>query len=170
MKILYPENWPQFFTATILQWKPLLQYDAYKEIIIDGLRYAVKHKRVNLDAFVIMSNHIHIVWQQLPPYDKTQVQLGFMKYTAQKIKFDLQKTNPRFLEQFKVNKKDREYQIWKRRPLSIDLFTEKVYWQKIDYIHENPVKAGLCKYPEEYKYSSAKYYELGIDEFGLFSR
>ncbi len=92
-----------------------------------------------------------------------------MKYTAQKIKFDLQKTNPQYLEKFKVKAKDCEYQIWKRLPLSVELFTEKGYVQKIDYIHNNPVRAGLCKYPEEYKYSSAKYYELGIDEFGLFN-
>ncbi len=66
------------------------------------------------------------------------------------------------LEEFKVDKKDRDYQFWKRRPLSVELYSELVYWQKIDYIHDNPVKAGLCKYPEEYKYSSAKYYELEL--------
>jgi len=168
MKINYPENWPQFFTATILNWKPLLTYDPYKDIIVDSLKFAVHNKRIKLFAFVVMNNHIHIVWQHLPPYSRTEVQLGFMKFTAQKIKFDLVKNNPAFLQEFKVDKKDREFQLWKRRPLSVDLFTEKVFQQKIDYIHNNPVKAGLCISPEEYKYSSAKYYEYRVDEFGLF--
>lgn len=116
-----------------------------------------------------MNNHIHIVWQQLPPYTKSQVQLGFMKYTAQKIKYDLLKTNLDLLKAFKVDAKDREYQLWKRNPLSVELFTPAVFYQKIDYIHNNPVRAGLCKFPEDYKYSSARYYETGVDEFGLFT-
>ena len=169
MKTSYPENWPQFFTATILEWKHLLKEDKYKDIIIDVLKFAIKEKRIRLSAFVIMSNHFHCVWQQLTPFSKSEVQQGFMKFTAQQIKFDLLKNNAEYLKEFKVDKEDREYQIWKRRPLSIELFTEKVFWQKVDYIHNNPVKAGLCKYPEEYKYSSAKYHVLQIDEFGLFS-
>lgn len=169
MKAIYPTEWPQFFTATILHWKPILLNDNYKDLIIDGLRFAITERRINLTAFVIMSNHIHIVWQQLPPYTKSQVQLGFMKYTAQKIKYDLQKTNPELLKEFKVDAKDREYQLWKRNPLSIELFTPAVFHQKIDYIHNNPVRAGLCKLPEDYKYSSAGYYETVVDQFGLFT-
>jgi len=164
----YPEQWPQFFTSTILQWKPLLNNDKYKDILIDALNFAVKKVRIILFAFVIMNNHFHTVWQQLVPYSKEFVQQGFMKYTAQKIKHDLLLNNPVYLEEFKVNKKDREYQIWKRRPLSIELFTNAVFHQKIDYIHHNPVRAGLCKFPEDYKYSSAKYYEFDVDEFNLF--
>ena len=62
MKI-YPENWPQFFTATILEWKPLLNNDEYKDIIIGALAFAVKNKRINLFAFVIMNTHFHAIWQ-----------------------------------------------------------------------------------------------------------
>ena len=46
-------------------------------------------------------------------------------------------------EAIKVNKYDRTYQVWKREPLSIELFSESVFLQKFDYIHENPVVAGL---------------------------
>ena len=81
----------------------------------------------------------------------------------------MMKTDPVLLKEYKVDLKDREYQIWKRNPLSIELFTNKVFHQKIDYIHRNPVKAGLCKLPEEYKYSSAVFYETRLDEFGLFT-
>ena len=92
-----------------------------------------------------------------------------MKYTAQKIKYDLQQTNLELLKEFKVDAKDREYQLWKRNPLSVELFTPAVFYQKIDYIHYNPLRAGLCKFAEGYKYSSAGYYETGVDEFGLFT-
>jgi putative transposase len=92
-----------------------------------------------------------------------------MRYTAQQIKFELIKDDPELLEKCKVNKTDREYQISKREPLGIELFTETVFNQKLDYIHNNPVAAGLCKLPEEYHYSSALFYEHGIDHFNMLT-
>jgi putative transposase len=73
------------------------------------------------------------------------------------------------LEHFKVDAADREYQVWERNPLSIELRTDKVYRQKLEYIHSNPVRAGMCKFQEEYKYSSALFYETGIDNWGFLS-
>jgi putative transposase len=73
------------------------------------------------------------------------------------------------LETFKVNAKDRTYQLWKRNALSVDLFTPNVLQQKIDYIHANPVKAGLCLHPEDYYYSSAKFYNTGVDDFNMLT-
>ncbi|MBL0309650.1 MAG: hypothetical protein IPP77_08240 [Bacteroidetes bacterium] len=68
-----------------------------------------------------------------------------------------------------MNARDRQYPIWKRNSLSIDLFTEKVFLQKPDYIHDNPVqeKWGLSIFPEDYKYSSASFYYHGKDDFGF---
>jgi len=92
-----------------------------------------------------------------------------MKFTAQQIKFHLLKTDPALLEKCRVNLADRKYQVWKREALSIDLFTPAVFNQKLEYIHENPVKAGLCKFPEHYHYSSAQFYHNGIDKFHMLT-
>jgi putative transposase len=165
----YPKYWPQFYTATALEWKPLLKNDKYKDIVISSLQYLVKEKRIILNAFVIMSNHIHIIWQALQEESPTTIQFSFMKYTAQQIKFDLQNNHSDILAEYKVSAKDREYQFWERNSLGIDLYTPEVFRQKIDYIHYNPVKAGLCILPDEYKYSSAKFYENGIDEFKILT-
>ena len=114
-----------------------------------------------------MENHIHLIWQMMPDNDPEAVQRDFLKYTAQRIKKDLQQFHPEVLAHFKVAAKDREYQFWKRNALSVELRNHKVFIQKLDYIHWNPVKAGLCKLPEEYKYSSALFYETGIDNWGF---
>jgi putative transposase len=169
MKIIYPTEWPQFYTATILNWQHLLKGDKYKNIIVESLQFCVKENKVKLYAFVIMSNHIHLVWQQIPPTTKVKLQHSFMTFTAQKIKEDLQKNNPILLETFKVNATDRMYQVWERNPLTINLFSPKVFYQKIDYIHFNPVVAGLCINPEDYYYSSAKFYATGIDQFNMLT-
>ena len=52
MRELYPEDWPQFYTATIQGWKHLLKEEEFKNVIINALRFLVEHKRVKVNAFV----------------------------------------------------------------------------------------------------------------------
>ena len=162
-------KWPHFFTATNLEWKNLLQPDKYKDLIIGSLRFLVANERIKIYAFVIMSNHIHLIWQMGADSNSQAVQRDFLKYTAQKIKADLMKHNPAFLEFFKVDATDRKYQFWERNPLSIELRTHSVFLQKLEYIHQNPVQAGLCKLSKNYKYSSAHFYHSGTDNSGFLT-
>lgn len=69
------------------------------------------------------------------------------------------------LADYLVNAKDRTYQFWERNALSIDLWTEEVLVQKLNYLHQNPVRAGLANFPDHYKYSSAMFYKAGIDNW-----
>lgn len=165
----YPTIWPHFFTATIYKWDNILNNDDYKDIIIDCLKFLVNDKRIEVNAFVIMSNHVHIIWQPLQQYTVSQIQTSFMTHTAKTIKKKLLEENPGLLEKHKVNKYDRTYQIWKRESLNIELFTEKAFMQKLEYIHQNPVAAGLVNFADEYHYSSAKFYEHGINVFDFIT-
>ena len=167
--MIYATEWPQFYTATILNWQHILGDDKYKDVIVESVQFCVKENKVKLYAFVIMSNHIHFVWQPLHPILKIKLQHSFMTFTAQKIKDHLKNSNPVLLEKFKVDAKDRIFQIWERNALTVDLFTPKVLYQKIDYVHFNPVKAGLCVNAEDYYYSSAKFYTTGVDEFNMLT-
>jgi putative transposase len=162
---------PQFFTATILQWKHLLKEDAYKDIIVNSLLFLKNEGSIVIYAFVIMPDHIHLIWQIQDGFKQSMVQNRFLKFTAQQMKFRLTDTKDSKLSQFLVNAKDRQYQLWERNSLSIDLWSPKAFEQKLDYIHYNPLqdKWRLAHYPEDYKYSSAKFYETGIDEFGLLT-
>ncbi|MEO7444361.1 MAG: hypothetical protein ABIT96_08395 [Ferruginibacter sp.] len=92
-----------------------------------------------------------------------------MTQTAKEIKKKLSVENPSLLQSLRVNKYDRAFQIWKRELLSIELFTEKVFIQKLNYVHENPVRAGLSFYPEDYKNSSAKFFAGGEDVFNMLT-
>ena len=160
---------PQFFTATIYQWKHLIKPHKYKQIIVDSLHFLVEQKRVKIFCFAIMDNHLHIIWQVQPPSKREDLQRDFLKYTAQKIINDLKVHHPAVLLHFEVRKKDRKYRIWQRDALSTDLFTHAVFLQKPEYIHYNPVKAGLCTLPEDYPYSSASFYELNKTAYSFLS-
>ena len=153
-----PIHYPHFFTATILEWKHLLKPDKFKNIIVDSLRFLVNEKRIEVFAFVIMSNHIHLIWRMQNDVEKTKVQQSFMKYTAQKILQEIRNNHPKVLPYFWVGAKDRKYQIWERNALSIEIHSNEVMLQKLKYIHQNPVKAGLVSSEMEYKYSSALHY------------
>ena len=61
-----------------------------------------------------------------------------MKYTAQMVLKELRNNHPEVLEHFRVNAKDRKYQVWERNSLSISLWSRKVFLQKLEYIHNNP--------------------------------
>lgn len=127
-------EYPQFFTATNLEWKKLLKPNKYKDIIISSLRFLVNDKRAKVFAFVIMENHIHLIWQMMPDNDPEAVQRDFLKYIAQRIKRDLVKNHPDVLAHFKVEAKDREYQFWERNALSVELRSHPVFIQKLDYL------------------------------------
>ena len=116
-----------------------------------------------------MSNHFHSIWQPSFCFSPSDIQASFLKHTAQELKHSMVLTDQEMLNTFLVNKADRKYQIWKRRPLSVELRTPAVFNQKREYIHYNPVKAGLCNYPEDYYYSSARSYLDGTNDFGILT-
>jgi REP element-mobilizing transposase RayT len=168
---LFEHIYIAFYTATILEWKHLLKPDKYKQIIIDSFAFLAKEKRVKVYGFVVMNNHIHLLWKIVPPYTLKEVQLSFMKYTAQMIKFDLQKHHTQVLEKFYVGAKDRQYQFWERNPLTIYLYERKAVEQKLDYIHHNPVSKNWNLVSDwlDYPFSSARFYEQDSREFGFLT-
>ena len=70
-----------------------------------------------------------------------------------------------------MNAKDRKYQIWKRKSLSIPIDNNLIFEQKLNYIHENPLQAKwqLVDKPEDYFYSSALFYATGIDHLNMLT-
>lgn len=166
------EHYLQFFTATNLWWEKLLKPDKYKQIMVDSLAFLVENNRVKVYSFIIMPNHIHIIWRINKNHKRQDVQRDFLKFTAQKIKFDLEEHHPNVLKHFEVNLKDRKYQFWERNPLSVDLYSRKIVHQKLVYIHYNPMqdKWKLTEKPEDYWFSSYRFYEFGVDDFGFYTR
>ena len=154
----------EFFTATCLSWQPLLRPDERKDILMESLKFMVNDKRIWLYGFVIMPNHIHLMWRRQDVWVEKSTEQMFLKFTAQQIKFRLIESSPTELEQYRSTQSDRIYHFWERRPYKATMYNRKVAHQKLDYMHQNPVKAGLCEYAEDYKYPSARFYKLNQDE------
>ncbi len=162
---IYSKEYPEFVTVTCLDWKALLQEDRHKDVITDSLTFLVNQQRILVYAFVIMSNHFHLIWQMTGDHKREDVQRDFLKYTGQQILKSLRNENSAFLQELVVDAKDRKRQVWERNSLGIPLWSVSVFQEKLEYIHYNSVKAGLCRYPEDYKYSSARFYETNTKDW-----
>lgn len=165
------EHLPQFITITNLNWLPVLLNDYHKQIIIEAIERRVKLEQLTVYGFVLMPNHIHCVWQLHDGIIKQNFQRDFLKFTSRSILNFMRMHDDPLLQQLKVKAADRNFQVWERNSLSIDLFSEKVFLQKLDYIHHNPVrpKWQLAEIPEDYRWSSAAFYEKGISEFSFLT-
>lgn len=158
-----------FWTATINNWQNLLQSDEYKNVIISSLEYLSNQSKIDVFGFVIMPNHIHLIWRINQMNGKETTQGAFLKYTAHEFKKLLLKEGNEKLNAYKVSASNKKYEFWQRDSLAIHLYTKEVAYQKLVYIHYNPCsgKRIIVNDPCDYKYSSAKYYELGIKQFNF---
>ena len=89
-----------FYTATILNWQKLLKPDKYKDIVLGGVRFLAEEQRAKVYGFVIMPNHLHLLWKIENQWRLEEVQRDFMKYTWQMIKFDLNQQHSNVLKLF----------------------------------------------------------------------
>jgi REP element-mobilizing transposase RayT len=154
------ENYIQFFTAVCTDWLPILKNDECKDVIIRSLKYRVQTKEVGVAGFVIMPNHIHIIWRMRVETARENLQRDFLKITAKQIIDIFQRNEPEMIRNITVNLKDRKLQVWKRNSMRIDLHNEKFLLQKLNYIHNNPChpKWELATHPCNYLYSSAQFH------------
>jgi len=149
-----------FFTATIVNWLPILLKDDYKAIVFNEWKTQIERENLNIYAFVIMPNHYHLICSFKSPKQPYETQRDMHKFISKTVIAKLKLESPEVLSKHKVNSSDRQYQVWQRNPLAIELYDLEITEQKLDYIHENPCQEHweLATYPEEYRYSSADLY------------
>jgi putative transposase len=158
-----------FWTCTIHKWYHLLESGSIKETVINSLRTLSNKRLITVYAFVIMPNHMHLIWRLNRQNGGESAKGSFMKFTAHQFKLYLKRN--RGLEKYKVSASNKMYEFWQRDSLGVEIWSRGVARQKLDYIHANPVsgKWQLAKDDISYYYSSARFYEFGIDEFGFLN-
>ena len=123
--------------------------------------------KIDVFAFIIMPNHIHLIWRVNEPNGKESPQGSLLKYTAHIFKQMLKAEGDNKLNANRVDAENKKFEFWQRDSLAIPLFTRKVATQKLNYMHNNPLaeRWSLVKHPCDYKYSSARYYEMDEKNF-----
>ncbi len=156
-----------FMTFTACGWIDLFTRKVYKDILIGSLQYCRENKGLIVNAFVIMSNHMHVMLRAtLEKYTLSDIVRDFKKFTHTTmmpvIQSDRESRRLWMLHQFKYygkrNSRNEGYQTWTNNNHPEECFSEKFTRTKLDYIHDNPVRAGIVLNPEDYVYSSAANY------------
>ena len=160
-----------FWTTTVNSWNQLLKSDENKMIIINSLQWLRNNQFIEIYGYVIMPNHIHLIWKQLKLNGKEFPKSSFEKYTARLLVKNMQVSNDTQIHKYAVREYDRKNNIWKRDPLAVSVFSKEMAAQKINYMHNNPLQAHwtLCTIPEDYRFSSARFYTHGLDEFNILT-
>src|SRR5436190_18917207 len=157
------------YIETINNWYRLLEKNAVKDIITDSLRFLSESGKIDVYGFVVMPNHIHLIWKINEMNGKESSHGSFLKYTAHVFKKYLKANDSGFLNKFAVEAENKKYQFWKRDSLAFELTKRDTAFQKLNYIHNNPLaeRWQICDDRVKYYYSSAKFYETGVDDFGF---
>ena len=153
-----------FITASVIEWKHLFITPEYANIPLNSLAWLQQQKRILLFAYVLMPSHLHAV---IKPEDATIAETlqQFGSYTAHEILKKLRINNQKdLLSAFNQNRRDQrhEHSIWQDIQAK-NIYSMKVLWQKLEYIHQNPVSKDwrLVTDRADYLYSSAGFYDYG---------
>ncbi|WP_321827243.1 REP-associated tyrosine transposase [Maribacter dokdonensis] len=159
---------PHYVTFTIVDWVDAFTRKRYKDIVIESLKYCQHERGMVIYGYVIMSNHIHAIMQS-ENEDLSGLIRDFKKHTGkrilQSIESEPESRREWMLERFKIAAKkhgrNKKYQFWKYGNHPEEVYSEKFLWSKLDYIHMNPVRAGLVVKASDYSNSSAINYVHG---------
>ncbi len=153
-----------FITFSVVNWIDALTRNEYKDIIINSLKHCIEKKGMILHAWIIMSNHVHLILHAKNGHVISHILRDLKKFTSKQI-FIAIKTNHResrrewmiwmFERAGKRNSSNENFQFWQNDNHPIELNTPVMQRERFDYLHENPVRAGIVFNPQDYAYSSA---------------
>lgn len=162
-----------FVSFAVVGWLDVFTRNEYKDLIVDSLTFCQQKKGMEIHAWCIMTNHVHLIFRSIAN-QKPELVLGdFKRFTSRSIIKAIQENSRESRKEFLLDyfKKEAEkssnttnYQFWRHDNKPIELWSNEVIQQKIEYIHNNPVEEGIVFRPEDYKYSSASDYagEKGV--------
>lgn len=162
--VIQEQHATHFLTFTVMDWIDIFTRPRYKTIITDSLSYCTQEKGLEIYAWVLMTNHLHFVARANAPYKLSDVIRDFKKFTSKKI-IDNIKHEPESRREWLLHKfgyhamrtgRAKDYKVWQDGYHGIHLEGNKtITKQKIDYIHENPVRAMIVNEAQDYSFSSA---------------
>ena len=153
-----------FITMTVVGWIDVFTRDVYRDILLDSWRYCQLKKGLQIHAWVLMTNHAHMIVSRMSEQLLQDIMRDLKKFSSSRIIREIE-TNKResrsnwmlniFREAGRYNCNNKNYQFWIQDNHPFLLSNNFLYTQKFNYLHQNPVKAGFVLAPEEWKYSSA---------------
>eukprot|EP01038_Epipyxis_sp_PR26KG_P018088 gene18088-25398_t len=160
---------PYFLTITVVEWVDIFSRKEYKIIIVDALNYCIQNKGLEVYAWVIMSNHLHLIVRAKEGFILSHILRDFKKFTSKEIVSTIKEIPEsrrdwllnRFSFEAKRTGRAKYYKVWRDDNHAICL--ERTDWilQRLNYLHQNPVRQMIVSNCEDYIFSSAVDYTGG---------
>ena len=158
-----------FVTFAVVEWVDVFTRQVYRDILIESFRHCIREKGLAIHGYVIMSNHVHLIISSKGKQSLSAIMRDMKKFSSikiiQEIIGNLSESRRDwmlriFADAGKANGNNTHYQFWEQENHPIELHpNSNLFSQKLEYIHQNPVKAGLVAEAADYLYSSASNYE-----------
>jgi len=160
------KNKPYFLTMTVVGWIDVFTRNSHKLIIVESLKYCQENKGLVIYGWCLMSNHLHIIANTEGDVHLRDVVRDFKKFTSKKIvseiKEGVESRKRWMLANFyyagKYLNRVKNYKLWQDGNYALVIYKPEFFYQKLNYIHNNPVKALIVEKPEDYLFSSARNY------------
>ncbi len=155
---IHDQDDAHFLSYAVVGWADALSRRAYKDIIVESLAFCQKAKGLQLFAWCIMSNHVHLIAKATEGLKLQDIMRDHKKFTAKKIVEAIEQNGQESRKEWLLpllKNADGNIHFWQHDLHPIWLRTPAVIDQKLEYIHMNPVKEGLVAEAHHYIYSSA---------------
>ena len=158
-----------FITFAVVEWVDVFTRKEYRDILINSLKFCQDEKGLLLHCWNIMSNHVHLL-ASAKNDDLSDILRDFKKFTSKEVIKAIVNNEHEsrrdwmlaiFRAQGSKNSRNENYQFWRQDNQPKECYSPEFTFQKMNYIHNNPVEAGIVEKPEEYLYSSARDYHFG---------
>ena len=153
-----------FITFAVVQWIDVFSRKMYADIVVGSLKYCQKYKGLQVHAWCIMSNHIHLIISTSEPYKLSDVLRDFKKFTSKEITDAIRSNNRESRKNWMLwllqkagekNNRNKDIQFWQQDNHPVECDTLDILESRLIYLHENPVRSGFVEDAADYVYSSA---------------
>ena len=155
-----------FLILTIVGWIDVFSRKNHKLIIVDSLKYCQENKGLEIYGWCLMSNHMHLIAKAVGEPNLSEILRDFKKFTAKAIIKQIQEEPESrkewmfnyFEEKGKDLNRIKNYKFWQDGNRAKEIYSHKFFWEKLNYIHQNPVEEMIVVKKEDYLFSSARNY------------
>ncbi len=151
---------------TTVGWIDVFTRKEQKMIIVNSLLHCQKEKGLTILGWCLMPSHLHMICRADGIDTLSDILRDFKKFTSKRIVEEVNNGNESrrewMLELFSKAcahlKREQEYKVWQDGNQSKEIFTNSFFYEKLNYIHINPVEDKIIEKPQEYLFSSARNY------------
>lgn len=159
-----------FITFSVVHWIDVFTRNIYREILLNSFKFCQQNKGLRIHAFVIMTNHVHMIVSAKEGCFLENIMRDLKKFTSSEIIKAIKNNSIESRKEWMLiafqkagnnNANNTNFQFWQQDNHPIELTNNYLIDQKLDYTHNNPVMQGFVLKAEDYPWSSVENYMYG---------